>query len=113
MEFEACQKCISARVTRPARLALVMRSDSLAGCSHFELCPKQTFCIRAHPSAKAPGFGKPGYLIGLRGRLRAFAVVAISDRISTLAPSRVSSFQRTEPNGLSSMRRTRTGAGPI
>ena len=39
------------------------------------------------------------------------AVVAV--KTSLAARSGVSSFQRTDPNGRSSMRRTRTGSGPI
>jgi len=39
------------------------------------------------------------------------AVVAV--KTSLAAGSGVSSFQRTDPNGRSSMRRTRTGSGPI
>jgi hypothetical protein len=38
-------------------------------------------------------------------------VVAV--KTSLAARSGVSSFQRTDPNGRSSMRRTRTGSGPI
>ena len=38
------------------------------------------------------------------------AVVAV--KTSLAAGSGVSSFQRTDPNGRSSMRRTRTGSGP-
>ena len=39
------------------------------------------------------------------------AVVAV--KTSLAARSGVSSFQRTDPNGRSSMRRTLTGSGPI
>ena len=37
----------------------------------------------------------------------------VTGKTSVPARSGVSSFQRTEPNGRSSMRRTRTGSGPI
>ena len=41
------------------------------------------------------------------------AAVATTGNTSLAARSGVSSFQRTEPNGRSSMRRTRIGSGPI
>ena len=37
----------------------------------------------------------------------------VAGKTSWVARSGVSSFQRTDPNGRSSMRRTRTGSGPI
>ena len=40
------------------------------------------------------------------------AALATTGSTSAAARSGVSSFQRTEPNGRSSMRRTRTGSGP-
>ena len=41
------------------------------------------------------------------------AALATTGSTSLAARSGVSSFQRTEPNGRSSMRRMRTGSGPM
>lgn len=87
-----------------ARLSLT-RPDTLAVFREGKAKSVQVACL--------PATCQVGHLIGRSGRLcNAFAGLAISPRISPAPYSDVSSFECTEPNGLSSMRRTRMGAGP-
>ena len=79
---------------------------------------RATFLLgRIVQGPSASGVRRPGSrapeMMGMVDYVLLPATLATTGSTSFAARSGVSSFQRTEPNGRSSMRRMRTGSGPM
>src|SRR6185369_9732270 len=97
---------------RARALARIRYTNAALGCGAVVSSTPWVGTPMAPAWVTRPGNG-PAWRTGRRlNQVLLPAAVATTGRTSLAARSGVSSFQRTEPNGRSSMRRTRIGSGP-